>query len=452
MLPTTFRAEVRALLGLALPVVVVQLGMMTMGVVDTAMVGRLSAGALGAVAIANVYFFGVSIFGTGALLALDPVVAQAVGARDEVAVARAMQRGILISTALTVLTSALLAPAEQVLGLLRQPADVVPAAGSYARALIPGIFPYFAFGVLRQGLQAIGRMRPVVLIIVAANLANLGLNRVLIYGKGGFPALGVVGSGWATTISRWLMTLGLLAVAWRSLHPMLLPPRRDALAWAPLVRMLRLGAPIGGQMQLEFGAFGVIALLMGWLGTDAMAGHQVAINLASVTFMVPLGVGTAAAVLVGQAVGRGDPAQVRRAAAAALACGAAFMCVSAAAMLTVPEVFARFYTTEARVAAVAAVLIPIAGVFQVFDGLQVVAIGVLRGVGDTRAPMLINILGFWLVGMPVSLYLGFRTGAGPRGLWWGLVAGLAAVASFLLLRVRARLTRPIGRVVIDADR
>jgi MATE family multidrug resistance protein len=227
------------------------------------------------------------------------------------------------------------------------------------------------------------------------------------------------------------------------------PWRHDTLQLLPIKRMVMLGAPVGIQQQLEFGAFAVIALLMGWLGTTSMASHQVAINLAAFTFMVPLGISASAAVLVGHAVGRGDARGARRSAVAALASGGGVMCVSAAVFLTLPAALAHLYTSDPAVISLSAVLIPIAGIFQVFDGLQVVAAGVLRGVGDTRAPMVVNLLGFWLIGMPVSLYLGFRADAGPVGLWWGLVAGLAAVAVFLLVRVRVRLGRELRRVVID---
>jgi MATE family multidrug resistance protein len=191
--------------------------------------------------------------------------------------------------------------------------------------------------------------------------------------------------------------------------------------------------------------------MMGWLGTEQLAGHQVALNLASLAFMVPLGVSAAAAVLVVHAVGRGDAAEVRRAAAAGLVCGVGFMSASALVMLTIPRVLAGIYTTDPAVAALAASLIPIAGVFQVFDGIQVVSIGILRGVGDTRAPMVVNMLGFWLVGLPVSAALGFGLGAGPRGLWWGLTVGLMLVAVVLIWRVRLRLAGEVRRVVIDRD-
>jgi MATE family multidrug resistance protein len=201
-------------------------------------------------------------------------------------------------------------------------------------------------------------------------------------------------------------------------------------------------------MLVEFGAFAAIGLLMGWLGTVALAGHQIALNLASLTFMVPLGVAQATAVLVGRAVGRGDPSAARRSAGAGLSAGATFMSATAVVFLTTPGLLARLYTDEPEVLAVAAALIPLAGVFQIFDGLQVVGSAVLRGVGDTRAPMVVNVLGFWLVGMPISILLGFTLGGGPVGLWWGLVGGLAAVAVFLLARVRQRFGRELRRLVL----
>jgi MATE family multidrug resistance protein len=182
-----------------------------------------------------------------------------------------------------------------------------------------------------------------------------------------------------------------------------------------------------------------------------MAGHQVALNLSSLTFMVPLGISQATAVLVGQGVGREDPAGARRAAGAGLLLGVGFMILTAVLFLTFPEGLARIYSGEAQVIALAALLIPLAGVFQIFDGLQVVSSGVLRGVGDTRSPMVLNLLGFWCLGMPVSLWLGFRTPAGAVGLWWGLVVGLAAVGFLLLFRIRARMGTELKRIVIDDE-
>jgi len=442
-------ADLRAMLQLALPVAGVQLGIMAMGVVDTIMVGHVSPTALAAVALGNLYYFVAGIFGQGTLMALDPVIAQAVGARDEAAIARAVQRGVLLALALTILSCVCFIPVEPILRLLRQPAEAVPDAALYVQIAIPGVFPFYAFIVFRQSLQAMGRVAPVLWTVLAANLLNVGLNWVFIYGHLGAPALGVAGSSLATSISRWAMAVALLGLSGNPLWSYLRPWRRESGSIQPLVRMLRLGVPIGAQYFLEYGAFAAAALLMGLLGTTQMAAHQIAINLASFTFMVPLGVSAATAVLVGQAIGAGDEPRARRSATAGLACGTAFMCLSALVFRIFPEPLARTYTTDATVIALTAALIPIAGVFQVFDGIQAVAAGVLRGIGDTHAPAIINIVGFWLIGLPVSWALAFRFGGGAIGLWWGIVVGLGAVAVILLVRVRARLARSMVRVRID---
>jgi multidrug resistance protein, MATE family len=443
------RAELRPMLRLAVPVVTVQVGMMAMGVVDTIMVGHVSAQALAAVALGNLFFFSLAVFGMGTLMVLDPVVAQAVGAGDNPAVARAVQRGCIMALLLAVPAAILLTLAAPLFSLARQPGEVIPLASRYSLLTAPGVLPFFLFIVFRQSLQALGRTGPIVRAILGANLANALLNWVLIFGHLGFPAMGVAGSAWATSLSRGLLVLGLWVGAREDLAPLLYPVRAETWQWTPLRRMLRLGAPIGAQNVLEFGAFAVVALMMGWIGTREMAGHQIAINLAALTFMVPLGVGDAASVLVGRAVGRGDPLATRAAARAAFACGAGFMTLTGAAFLTAPVNLARLYTRDPEVIAVAVILIRIAGVFQVFDGLQVVGTGILRGLGDTRAPMLICLLGYWMLGVPMSAYLTFVAGLGPAGLWWGLVLGLAVVATLLLGRVRSRLTRKQSRVMID---
>jgi MATE family multidrug resistance protein len=213
--------------------------------------------------------------------------------------------------------------------------------------------------------------------------------------------------------------------------------------------MLGIGIPIGAHMQLEFGVFGVVGILMGRLGTSAVAAHQIALNLASLTFMVPLGVSAAGTILVGRAVGEAQPARARRFARAALVVGVAFMACTAAIFLGMPRLLASVYSRDEAVLALAAILIPLAGVFQVFDGLQVVSAGVLRGVADTRYPMIIGLVGFWLVGLPISLWLAFGLDQGATGLWWGLVAGLAAVSLALLARVRARFGQELTRVTVD---
>jgi MATE family multidrug resistance protein len=447
VLPT--RSDIRDTLRLALPVAAVQLGVMAMGVTDTIMVGRVSPVALAAAALGNLYFFIAGIFGQGTLMALDPVISQAVGANDEEAIARALQRGVLLALMLTLFTCATFLPVTSLLHLLRQPPEVVPDAALYVRIAIPGVFPFYLFVVFRQSLQAMHRVAPVLWTVLFANALNALLNWVFIYGHLGSAPYGVGGSSLATSISRWVMAVMLLAVSGPELYARLRPWRPESGALRPLMRMLRIGLPIGTQYLLEYGAFAAAALLMGVLGTTQMAAHQIAINLASFTFMVPLGVSTATAVLVGHAIGAGDESRARRSAVAGIACGTAFMCLSALAFLFFPELFARAYTSDRVVIALAAALIPIAGVFQVFDGIQAVAAGVLRGIGDTHAPALINVVGFWLIGLPVSWFLAFRMDGGAIGLWWGIVVGLAAVAIILLARVRVRLGRKMQRVVVE---
>lgn len=425
--------------------------MMMMGVVDTIMVGRVSATDLAAVALGNLYFFGVVIFGLGMLFGIDPVISQAVGAADDVGVARGVQRGVVLSVVLTVVATLFLLPAGPVLAALRQPLDVVPVAAGYALASIPGVFPFYGFNVLRQSLQAMGKVGPILITVVASNLLNVFLNWIFIYGHLGFPAMGAVGSGWATSLSRWFMALSVLVLGWTVLRPAVRPLRREALAWTPLVRLLRVGAPIGGQQLLEWGVFGAAGVLMGWMGTIAMASHQVALNLSALTFMVPFGVAQAASVLVGHAVGREDPPGARRAAGAGLLVGTAFMFCTAALFLVFPSQLASIYTRDPAVLALAALLIPISGIFQVFDGIQVVSAGVLRGVADTRVPMVLVLVGFWLVGLPTSALMAFTFDRGPRGLWWGLAIGLGTVAALLLIRVRVRFGRALRRLILDDD-
>lgn len=443
------RADYISLLRLALPVMLVQVGMMAMGVVDTVVVGRLSEQALGAVGLGNIYFWGVGVLTSGVLGSLDPVISQAVGAGDTEAAARGVQRGAMLAVMLSVLAAALLLPVEPVLGLLRQHAGLTPLASQYVRISIAGVMPLMFFNLLRQTLQARHRLAPIVWATVLANGVNAVLAIGLVYGRFGLPAWGVAGSAWATAASRWLMCGLVVALSWCQMHTDLWPIRHAVMHRAPLLRMLRLGVPIGLQMWLEFAAFAVIGLMMGTLGTTQMAAHQIALNLASLTFMVPLAAGQSASVLVGNAIGAGDQARAKRAATAAIVVGFGFMCITAVIFRLMPRPLSMMYTADPAVVALAATLIPIAGLFQVFDGLQAVGAGILRGAGDTHAAMVINIFGFWLTGVPVSVALAFYFSGGAVGLWWGFVAGLAVVASLLMLRVRQRFKREIGRVVVE---
>ena len=442
-------SELRATISLALPVVLVQIGMMFMGVVDTVMVGHVSARVLAAVALGNLYFFNAIVLANGTLMALDPVIAQAVGAGDMEAVSRAVQRGIILAIGLSIVTALLIVPAHAVLVLTRQQPEIIPDTTAYLEISIPGALPFLVFVVFRQTLQALHRVAPIVWTIIGANLCNAGLNWVFVYGHLGSPALGAAGSALATLASRWLMAIALLVFAWPSLRPHLVPTRRDARLVTPLRRLLELGIPVGLQQLLESGAFGAIGLMMGMLGTTEMAGHQIAITLAALTFMVPLGVAAAASVRVGRAVGARDQPRAKEAARAAFICGMGFMSLTALLFLAAPRLLASIFTSEAGVIAIAGILIPVAGVFQIFDGAQAVGAGVLRGLGDTRAPLIGMIAGYWLIGLPVSLVLGFHSSLRAAGLWWGFVASLSIVAVFLAWRIRVLFRREIARVRVE---
>lgn len=443
------RGDFRALLRLAGPIVLIQVGSMLMGVVDTIMVGRVSPQALASAALGNMYFFAFSIFGMGVLFGLDPVVAQALGARDNLAVQRGVQRGMVLALLLTVPVSLLLLTAGPVLTLANQPAEVIPDAAGFVYRSVLSVWPFYVFVVLRQTLQAHHRVLPIGIAVAVANLVNGALNYLWIYGNLGFPAMGVLGSAWATVVSRWLMAMLLLVLGWRTLGKHLRSSAPNLLDVRPLLRMFKLGLPIGAQMMLESGAFNMTALLMGWLGVAQVAAHQIALNLASLAFMVPLGVSSAAAVMIGHAVGRGDPGGVRRSTIASLTVGAAFMLCTAALFIGKPALLAGLYSHDAAVLAMAALLLPLAGLFQVFDGLQVVSLGLLRGLGDTRMPMIINVIGFWCIGIPVGLWLAFGLDYGAVGLWWGLVVGLVIVAVLLIARVRQRERHGLQRLIID---
>jgi len=449
---THWREEMAAQARLALPVIVVQVGLMAMNVVDVVMVGHLGEGVatqLAAVGVGATIAWLPCAFGMGVLMALDPLVSQAVGAQDGLAVARSMQRGIVLTVLLSIPIAIVLLFSESILLGLGQQPGVVPVATSYARWSIVGVPAFLLFVTLRQSLQALHRMRPIVIVILLGNVVNVVLDWAFIHGHLGLPALGAVGCSIATSLGRWFMVSALLLVSWPVLKAYLRPLRSEVLSLRPLMNMFALGGPIGVQVFLEMSAFGVVTMAMGQLGETQLAGHQVAINLASLSFMVPLGVSAAAAIRVGHAIGRQDKAAVRTAAKVAMVAGAGVMLVSAAFFWTIPAPLARLYSPDPTVVAMAAMLLPLAAVFQVFDGLQVVCGGVLRGAGDTRIPLLLYMLGFWVIGIPLCLWMAFKRGMGPEGLWWGLVAALAVVAFVLVLRVRWRVANVPERVQID---
>jgi len=416
---------------LATPVVVAELGWMAMGLVDIAMVGRLGPEAIGAVGVGSVLFFAFVVFGVGMLLGLDPLIAQAFGRGriDE------CQRWLVHGVGLSVL---LAAPLTLVTGFVLTLFDrwsldpaVGQLAGPYFTRIQWSILPLLLYAAFRRYLQAVGHAPYVMVALVTANVINVVTNWVLVFGNLGAPALGVNGAAWATCVSRVYLAVFLAGVImWQA--------RRDTfraslrLERRRLVRLLRLGLPAAVQVTLEVGVFAVVTALAGRFDSVTLAAHQIVLNVASVTFMVPLGVGSAGAVRVGHAVGRRDPPGVRRAGWTALLLGAGFMSGAAVVFVSVPAAILGLFTVDPTVISVGVSLLLVAALFQLFDGLQGVATGVLRGLGDTRTPMLCNLGGHWLVGLPLGYVLCFVWGWSVFGLWIGLSVGLTLVGIVLV--------------------
>jgi MATE family multidrug resistance protein len=455
--------EVRQLMRLGLPIAFVQFGMTAMNFIDVAMLGRHNAVALPAMALGNLLSWAACVFCMGAVTAMDPLLSQAVGADDRDAIPRLLGRGALLAFVLTIPTGLMLLPAATWLSLFGQPEALIPEAANYARLQALGILPFLWYSVLRSVLSSHASLLPQVLTIVLGNLANVGLDWLLIFGNWGMPELGATGAAITTVACRWLMLFSLCWLGWRDIGPHLLQLRNHAVrarafALGPLWRLLKLGLPIGIQFALEMGAFALTGLLIGHYDAVAsnfdieggnLAAHQIAMQLATMSFMVPLGLGMAASVRVGWAVGRGDRDAIRRSVSVSLISGATIMSGFMLLFILIPNQLASTLVVHKGVQDVAAALIPIAGVFQIGDGLQVVAVGCLRGMGDVRSAVIANIAGFWVLGLPIGAWLAFGYDLGPAGFWWGLVIGLSAVAAGLLWVVFKRSNEQRTRLSVD---
>jgi MATE family multidrug resistance protein len=434
------------MLRLAIPVVIAELGWTAMATVDTIMVGRLSAEAIGAVALGSALFFGVTIFGMGLLLGLDTVISHAFGAGNLRDCHRSLVHGIYLALFLTPPLTLVLYGLLWFLPRFGIEPRVLELTVPYMRPVIWSLLPLLLYAAARRYLQATGHERVVMAAFIAANLLNALVNWTLIFGKLGLPRLGVEGAAWATFLSRVFMAGFLLAsVVYHDRRgARLLYPLPLGIEWARVRRLLALGIPAALQITLEVGLFSAATALAARLDAASLAAHQIAITVASTTFMVPYGVASAAAVRVGQAVGRRDPDGVVRAGWMAIALGVGFMASAALALWLFPVPIISFFTTDESVLAVGVTLLSVAALFQLFDGLQVTTIGVLRGLGDTRNPMVAALIGYWVLGLPAGWALAFPAGVGIRGLWFGMLVGLFTVGVSLLgVWVRRLRTRTI---------
>ncbi|HRI08098.1 MAG TPA: MATE family efflux transporter [Nannocystaceae bacterium] len=437
---TRTREEVRRLVELAVPMVVTQLGSMMLIVVDTMMVGRVGVDALAGAALGGTWSMGTMVVAMGVLYGLDPIVTQAHGAGDGERLGLALQRGLVLAA----LASLPLALAWSLTGpalcLMGQEPRLAALAHDYMVVQIPGIFPFLAFTALRQYLQGRGLASPAMWVTLGGNLLNAAANSILIFGALGAPALGLVGAGVATTITRFGLLIGLVVWARRGglFEGAWTPWRAGRVTLGSLREILTHGLPVGAQLALEMWAFQIATLLAGRIGAESLAAHTIVLNIASVTFMVPLGVSMAAVTRVGNLIGAGDPRGAQRAAWVALGIGAGVMGVAALAFVIFDRSLPALYGADPAVLAIAGGLLPIAAAFQLFDGTQVVGGGILRGMGRTRPAAVFNLVGYYALGLPLAIWLAFGQGLGVHGLWWGLTGALGAVAILLVVWVARR--------------
>jgi multidrug resistance protein, MATE family len=439
---TPWRAEVRACVALCVPLVVTNAIEMALNLTNAAMIGRIAPEALGASTLALAFYNVCLMFGIGLAAAVSPLVARARGAAvtdPRETVRRLVQGGLWNGVVVVVPVWMLLWQAEAVFRLTGQDAALARAATGYLHAMQWSLLPALVYLTLRSLLAALEHPRWTVIVGAAAVPLNAALNWLLIGGHAGLPALGLVGSGIATTLSNTFMAGTLLGIVvfdrrfrpYRILAGLARPPLEACRS------LWRLGMPIGIGIVLEVGMFTAATALVGHYDPGALAAHAVALQIASFTFMVPLGIAQAATVRVGRAAGGGRRQDVDRAGAVALMLGTGAMVVSAVVLLSVPRPLIGLFIDvgapgTATVAASAVVLLGIAGLFQIADGAQVVLAGMLRGLADTRGPMVIALLGYWGVGLPLAVALAVRSAA--PGVWVGLTAGLFAVAGLLWVR------------------
>ncbi len=433
------------MLTLAGPVVLAEVGWVTMGLVDTVIVGPLGPEAIGAVGIGSILFLALAIFGMGLLLGLETLVSHAYGAGrlDE------CHRWLLHGVTLSLLATPLLTAVAVALVLLLPSWGLQPAVLSltipYVKVITWSLLPLLLYASFRRYLQALGIVVPITVALVTANVINAVAAWALVYGHFGLPMMGTTGSAVATLVSRIYLAAALLVsvISYDRRHRISL----FSVTWRPkrksLLRLLRLGVPAATQVTLELGVFAAASALAGRLDPVSLASHQIALNLASLTFMVPLGVASAGAVRVGHAVGRRDAAGAALAGRAALLIGAAFMGAAALAFVLVPRPLIGMFTSSVAVFALGRRLLVVAAIFQLFDGLQGVSTGLLRGLGDTRTPMIGNLAGHWLLGLPIGYTLCFRSGWGVIGLWAGLCTGLIVIGIALAITWHHRM-RALG--------
>jgi MATE family multidrug resistance protein len=448
------RSEYRAVWRLGWPLALAQLGIMLTGVVDTVMVGWVSVEALAACSLANMYHWTFMSIGMGIVMGIDAQVSQAHGRRDGEAAGRALQRGLILAVLASVPVTIALLFTERSMLLLGQAPEIARLAQSYNSLKLPTTFCFLVYAAFKQFLQGREIVKPASVVMWTANLTNAFFNWVFIFGHLGAPAMGLEGAAIATTITtasepvllyvimkRYALDVG-ARVAWS----------RASFALKPLLETLKLGIPVGLQMSLEASAFGLASFMSGWIDVTNIGAHQVVLNMASFAFMVPMGLSMGAATRIGNLIGEGDVLAMRRSVKASLALGALSMTVSALAFTTLRTALPRLYSDDAALIALAAGILPLAGAFQLADGVQAMACGALRGMGRPTVAAVINVLGYYAFALPLAYLMAFHTGLGLRGIWAGLALGVGTVAIALTVWTLRISKLPLDALRVDAPR
>jgi MATE family multidrug resistance protein len=428
------------MLKIAVPVVMAELGWMTMGVVDTIMVGPLGPQAISASGVGNSMHIAFAIFGMATMLGLDTLVSHAYGRKDMHDCHRWFFDGLMLAGLMALPIMALLAVVWFAIPVLGFHDAVRPLLESYFGVVMLSTPFLLAYAVCRRYLQAMHAVQPVMFALITANLINVAGNYAFIYGHYGFPAMGVKGSAWSTVLSRAYMLAALVFSVWwidrqrsRELHSTeSMWHVERTFDFGRIKRLLTLGLPAASQMGAEVGVFALATAMSGMLDPISSAAHQIALNMAGVAFMVPLGMGSAGAVRVGHAVGARDRERASASGWTAIVLGTGFMLLAASLFVLMPRQLIGLFSKDSAVLAVGTSLLLLAAVFQLFDGLQGVITGTLRGLGDTRTAMLVNLVAHWLIGLPTGYLLCFVVGWGVYGLWVGLSLGLIVTGVILL--------------------
>lgn len=433
MAPTN-REHIRRLFVIAYPVMLSHLGHIAVGVADSMMVGQLGAVPLAAVSLANSIFVLALMFGIGISYGLTPLVASADGKGQTERIGRLLKHSLLINIIFGAGLFCVVVLAIPFLYQLDQPPAVVSLATPYLWVVGSSMLPFMFFQGYKQLIEGLGHTRQAMVITLIANVVNVGLNYVLIFGKFGFPEMGLVGAGWATLISRIFMALCMVVFFYRSKLFLAYQKTTKGFKKKIVRKLLSLGVPMGFQYIFEVGAFSGAAIMIGWIGANALAAHQIAINLASVSYMVASGFAAAATVRVGNQLGQGYVGAMRSAGFISFGLVMIMMLGFAIIFMAGQHFFPSLYVRNEEVIEIAASLLVIAAFFQLSDGIQVVGLGTLRALEDVKIPTLITLIAYWVIGLPGGYILAFHFNMGVKGIWWSLFAGLTTAAVLLSFR------------------